>query len=58
MRQGDKHSEELKSLLDQWSVDLEQCEQLREDEGRPLMDLKRTLENTWAVFERRFMKSD
>jgi hypothetical protein len=55
MSQGDKHGEELKALLDQWNVDLEAYEQLREDGGHPLMDLKRTLENTWTIFERRFV---
>jgi hypothetical protein len=57
MSQGDKHSEALKALLDQWNVDLEEDEQLREGGKHPLMDLKRTLENSWTIFERKFMKS-
>jgi hypothetical protein len=55
MSQEDKYSEALKLLLDQWNVDLEAYEQLREDGRHPLMDLKQTLENSWTIFERRFV---
>jgi len=54
MSQRDQRHEQLKSLLDQWNVALNEYDELREDDGHSLKELKRTLENAWTVFDRRF----
>jgi hypothetical protein len=54
MSQRKNPHQELKSLLDQWHVELNELQQLCEESGNPLMDFKRTLENTWTIFESKF----